>query len=80
MTVIRLIDVEHFLHRLAGQVDFLADHFGAVSLFHLDQRKLDSVRLRRLDFWIFFRERPEHGFFTLGPIELLRFLPDLFLG
>jgi hypothetical protein len=36
MTVIWLIDVEHLLHRLAGQADFFPHHLGAVGFFHFD--------------------------------------------
>src|SRR6266478_1977609 len=43
VTVIRLIDVEHFLHRLAGEADLLPHDLGAVGFFHFDQRQLNPV-------------------------------------
>ena len=80
MAVVRLIDVEHLLHRFAGQADFLADHFGAVGLFHLDQGELNLIGFIGVDLRISFRKRPEHGFIALSPVEFLCFLANLLLS
>src|SRR4029434_6588320 len=80
VAIIGLIDVEHFLHRLAREADLLAHDLGAVGLLHLDQRQLNSVGLFRVDLRILFRKWTKRALIFFGFIELTRFLMNLLLS
>ena len=77
MAVVWLIDVEHLLHRFAGQTDLFAHDFGAGGFFQFDKCQLDAIGFFLRDGGILFRERPEHRFGLLGAQQFLAFLCDL---